>query len=91
MFFGGHTSTTRDSSLITSFTLSADYSNQLSSNQLVKIGSELVYHNLNLDYGVVNLVFPESNNYVRMKKAPIRGALYLQDKIELKGYIVNIG
>ncbi len=91
MFFGGHTSTTRDSSLITSFTLSADYSNQFSSNQLVKIGSELVYHDLNLDYGVVNLVFPESNNYVRMKKSPIRGALYLQDKIELKGYIVNIG
>ena len=91
MFFGGHTSTSRDSSQISSLTLKADYTNQITTSQLVKTGIEYVYHDLNLDYGIVNVVFPGSNNYVRMKQKPIRGAAYLQDKLELNGYIVNIG
>lgn len=91
MFFGGHTSTSRDSSHISSMTIKADYSNQITSSQLIKTGFEFVSHDLNFDYGVVNIVFPESNNYVRMRQKPLRGATFIQDKIELNGYIVNVG
>jgi len=91
MFFGGHTSTARDSTQSTAITIKADYTNQMDSKNLMKIGAEFAYTNLNLDYGVVNTVFPESNNYIKMQKQPIRSALYIQDKLEAEGYIISMG
>lgn len=91
MFFGGHTSTARDQSQVASTTFKFDLTSQVNFNNLVKTGAELVYTDLNLDYGVVNLVFPESNNYVKLRKFPVRGAIYLQDKLEAKGFIINGG
>jgi len=91
MFFGGHTSTARDSTKSTSMTFKADYTNQVDSRNLLKTGAEIVYTNLNLDYGIVNTVFPESNNYIKMQQRPLRGALYIQDKLEADGYIVSMG
>lgn len=91
MFFGGHTSTARDSTKSTAITFKADYTNQLDSKNLMKVGAEFAYTNLNLDYGVVNIVFPESNNYIKMQQQPIRSALYIQDKLEADGYIVSTG
>lgn len=91
MFFGGHTSTTRDFSRVSSTTFKFDLTSQVNFSNLVKTGAEFSYTNLDLDYGVVNLVFPESNNYVKMHKYPVRGALYIQDKLETRGFIVNAG
>lgn len=91
MFFGGHTSTARDSTKSTAITFKADYTNQLDSKNLMKVGAEFAYTNLNFDYGVVNTVFPASNNYIKMQQQPIRSALYIQDKLEADGYIVSTG
>ena len=91
MLMGGHTSTARDYSKISTTTLKFDLTSQIDLNNLVKAGIELVYNHLDLDYGIVNLVFPESNTYVKMNKFPLRGALYLQDKLEMKGFIANVG
>jgi len=52
---------------------------------------EVLYNDLNIEYGTVNLVFPESNNYVKWRRFPFRGAFYIQDKIEAKGFIANAG
>ncbi|MDZ7290447.1 MAG: TonB-dependent receptor, partial [candidate division KSB1 bacterium] len=91
ILFGGHTSTARDSSKTSVTTLKFDLTSQVNFTHQLKTGAELVINDLNLDYGVVNLVFPESNNYVNWRKTPFRGALYVQDKIETKGFIANIG
>ncbi|MGH7596746.1 MAG: TonB-dependent receptor [bacterium] len=91
ILFGGHTSTARDFSEISSTTFKFDLTSQVNFTHQFKTGVELVYNDLNLDYGTVNLVFPESNNYVRWRRFPFRGALYLQDKIETKGFIANAG
>ena len=90
MFFGGHTSTARDFSKLSSTTLKADLTSQVNHSNLVKTGLELVYNVLDLEYGEVNFS-QGSSNWVRQKDSPIRGALYAQDKLEAYGFIMNAG
>lgn len=91
MLTGGHTSTVRDSSQIAAITLKFDLSSQVNYHNLVKTGFEFVYGNLNLDYGEYKQIYIDGNTYVRMHKFPLRGAIYVQDKLELQGLIVNAG
>ncbi|MCK5146740.1 TonB-dependent receptor [bacterium] len=91
MVMGGHTSTARDKSKISSTTFKLDLTSQLNFNNLIKSGFEFVYNDLDLDYGVVNLFFPESNTYTNIKETPYRGAFYVQNKLETKGFILNAG
>ena len=91
MMTGAHTSTARDRSKVSSTTFKFDLSNQVNFNNLIKTGIELIYNNLDFDYGEVKEVFPEGNTYVKMSKYPIRGALYLQDKLEMNGFTANLG
>ncbi|HEX9740866.1 MAG TPA: TonB-dependent receptor, partial [Ignavibacteriaceae bacterium] len=90
-FFGGHTSTTRDSSKSSSLTFKFDLTNQLNFSNQIKTGLEFTYNNLDLNFGTVNLVFPESNTYIKETYNPIRAAFYLQDKLEFEGFIANVG
>ncbi|MDZ7264462.1 MAG: TonB-dependent receptor [candidate division KSB1 bacterium] len=91
MMTGGHTSTVRDSSRIAATTLKFDLSSQVDVHNLVKAGFEFVYGDLNLDYGEVKEIYIDGNTYVKMHKFPLRGAMYVQDKLELQGLIVNAG
>jgi outer membrane receptor protein involved in Fe transport len=91
MFFGGHTSTARDKSVISSTTFKVDFTSQLNFANLFKSGLEFIYNDLKLDYGVVNQFFPESNAYTKIHETPYRGAFYVQDKLETKGFILNAG
>lgn len=91
ILFGGHTSTARDLTTTSSTTLKFDLTSQINPRHQVKTGLEFVRNELNLDYGTVNLVFPESNNYVKERYTPLRGALYAQDKIETNGFIATLG
>ena len=90
MLFGGHTSTVRDYSKTSATTFRADLTSQVNFSNLVKTGAEFVYNDLNLNYGEVNY-FTGGRNLVRTKNNPLRGALYLQDKLETKGFILNMG
>ncbi len=91
MFTGGHTATARDSTDISALTIKGDVTSQLDANNQFRAGFEFVYNDLNLNYGVVNIPFPESNNYVRQRYFPVRGALFLQNKLEFEGFIANVG
>jgi len=90
-FFGGHTATTRDSSTTTSTTIKLDMTSQVNFENLVKTGFEIVVSDLDLSYGYVKELFPEGNNYVRENNNPIRGAAYIQDKFEVREFILNLG
>jgi len=90
MFFGGHTSTSRDSTRISSFRFKLDLTSQMNFFNEVKTGFEFVYSDLNFDFGLVNPFFGDIN-YVKQHTFPYRGALYVQDKLEVKGFIVNAG
>jgi len=90
-FFGGHTSTARDSSKTSSVTVKFDLTSQLNFNNQIKTGVEFAYNTLDLNFGIVNQVFPESNTYIKEKYNPIRAAFYVQDKMEFEGFIANLG
>jgi len=89
-FFGGHTGEARDSSRIASTTFKFDLTSQIDFNNLVKTGIEIVYNDLNLYYGDINN-FTGRVVMVQERKFPIRGAFYIQDKLETKGFILNMG
>jgi len=91
MMMGGHTGTVRDRSRLYSTTFKFDLSSQLNFQNLMKTGFEFTYGNLKFDYGDVKEAYVEGNTYVRMHKFPIQGALYVQDKLELEGLVVNAG
>jgi len=89
-FFGGHSSTIRDSSKFKSYVVKADLVSQITKEHLIKTGFELAYFDLNLDYGLINKFF-DNINYVKDRKKPYRIAAYAQDKIEMYGFVANIG
>jgi outer membrane receptor protein involved in Fe transport len=89
-FFGGHSSTIRDSSKLYSYALKGDLTSQLTKEHLIKTGVELVYYDLNLNYGLDEPFF-NTSNFVKKQWNPYRISAYAQDKIEMLGFIANIG
>jgi outer membrane receptor protein involved in Fe transport len=90
MFFGGHSSTARDSSNIYSYVLKGDLTSQLTKEHMLKAGIEFSYYHLNLDYGLLNVYF-QNVNWVKEQWNPYRMSMYVQDKIEALGFIANLG
>jgi outer membrane receptor protein involved in Fe transport len=90
MFFGGHSSTIRDSSNSSSFVAKANLTSQLNREHLFKTGIEFSYYDINMNYGLVNPAFG-GNNYVKELWNPYRFSAYVQDKIEAYGFIANLG
>jgi hypothetical protein len=88
--FGGHSAQSRDTSRISAYSLKIDLTSQLNHFNLVKTGMELVYNDLNLFYGVINN-FTGLHIVNKEHKFPIRGALYAQDKLETKGFVIHAG
>ncbi len=88
-----HASKARDFTQVSSTTLKADITNQLNFNNLAKAGMELVYNDLDFDYGVIASATQGKtySNRVQMRVFPIRAAFYVQDKLETKGFAMNAG
>lgn len=89
-FFGGHTGEARDSSRISATTLKFDLTSQVNFSNLLKAGCEFVYNDLRLNWGDVN-TFTSKVVMVNEHQFPFRGAFYVQDKLEAKGFILNLG
>jgi outer membrane receptor protein involved in Fe transport len=90
---GIQASLARDSSIVRSTTFKADVTSQVDFNNLVRAGIEFVYNDLDMDYGFIQMQ-SKGQTYgsrVIMHNFPIRAAAYLQDKLETKGFTMNIG
>ncbi|MBL7074832.1 TonB-dependent receptor [candidate division KSB1 bacterium] len=91
MGMGGSVSTSRDTSEIITTTAKFDFVSQINHNNQIKTGLEFVYDDFDMKFGMVNLVLPEGNTWTSIERKPYRGSIYLQDKIEYKGFISTIG
>ena len=89
-FFGGHSATLRDSSSNTSFALNASLTSQITKEHLVKAGIQFSYFDLNLKYGEINEFF-STRNFVDEVWNPYRLSAFVQDKIEVLGFVANLG
>jgi len=83
----------RDNSLLTSTTFKADFTSQIDFHNLLKAGGELVYNDLNFDYGTIGQASQDQVYSTRVQKRvfPFRAAAYLQDKLEWGSFTVNAG
>ncbi|MBN1782305.1 TonB-dependent receptor [bacterium] len=89
-FADNHMGEALDSTKTTATTLKFDLTSQINFNNLFKTGVEFVYNDLDLDYGQANY-FTGKVIHVREHRFPIRGAVYAQDKLETRGFIMTAG
>ncbi|MCI0513610.1 TonB-dependent receptor [candidate division KSB1 bacterium] len=88
--FGGHSARMKDESDVWATTLKADLTSQVTFLHLLKAGFELVYNKLNLKYGL-RTGDNAWGDHVERVDQPIRASFYFQDKLETKGFVVNMG
>jgi len=88
---GGAVSTSRDQSMINTYSLSANYTNQINNTNQVKMGAEFIYDDLEMEFGSLNYFLPEGNRWTKMYYNPYRLSAYIQDKLEFEGFIASVG
>jgi outer membrane receptor protein involved in Fe transport len=92
MIFGGFTCKRRDNTRVSATTLKADMTSQINFSNLIKTGAEFVYNRLDFDYGeIANYARERYEQHIDYVAEPLRAALYVQDKLETKGFIMNAG
>lgn len=84
-------SNSRDSSEVTTYSARFDLVSQLDKYNNIKTGIEFVYTDNNVNYALVEPSLPSNNTQSKWRTYPVRGALYIQDKLEFAGMIANIG
>ncbi len=91
--FGGHSAKARDNSVVSATSIKLDLCSQVDADHMVKAGAEFVYNDLDLDYGQVASLSNGTgwDNHILMHVFPVRVGLYLQDKLETKGFVANVG
>jgi outer membrane receptor protein involved in Fe transport len=91
--FGGASAKARDNSVVSATAVKADITSQIDFSNMLKAGVEFVYNDLNLNYGQVASLSNGTgwDNHIVLRVFPIRAGLYVQDKLETKGFVANLG
>lgn len=84
-------SNSRDSSKLATFTAKVDFTSQLDEYNYIKTGLEFNYTDNNVNYALVEPSLPSNNAISSWRTFPMRGALYITDKLEFEGMIAQIG
>jgi outer membrane receptor protein involved in Fe transport len=90
MFLGGHSGELQDSSVVNSYRAKLDMTSQINKSNLVKFGVEFNAYDLQLNYKEIVPGFG-GLNAVNEDWKPYQFSAYAQDKIEMSGFIANIG
>ncbi len=80
-----------DSSKVVTTTFKVDLTSQINKTNLFKTGLEFVHNNYDMNFGAINLVLPTGRPKTIWNRSPLRASLYLQDKLEFKGLVSNVG
>ena len=84
-------SNSRDSSVVTSYTLKGDFQSQIDKYNNVKTGIEIIYTDNRVNYASVDKFLPSGRSRSVWSNFPIKAGIYVQDKLEFEGMIANIG
>ncbi len=91
MRMGVGMSNSRDSSNVAVYSAKVDFSSQFDRYNQIKSGIELVYTDNNVNYASVDEFLPSGRSRSKWHTFPLRGAFYVQDKLEFEGMIANVG
>jgi outer membrane receptor protein involved in Fe transport len=89
--FGIGFSNTRDTSVVSSYTGKFDITSQLDRYNQFKAGFEFVYTDQNINYGLFDAKLKDNTYQTGYHRFPIKGALYLRDKLEFEGMVADLG
>lgn len=83
---------TWDKNLSKVYQLKADYTNQITKNHLAKAGIGLQYYDFHYEYFSGLYEGGSRRNFVNIfDGTPYEGNIYIQDKIEYSGLVINMG
>jgi hypothetical protein len=91
MRMGVGMSNSRDTSKITVYNAKFDITSQIDKYNQLKAGLQITYTQNNTNYGTFDEFLPSGNSQSKWNTEPVRGALYVQDKLEFEGMIANVG
>jgi hypothetical protein len=91
MRMGVGMSNSRDSSKIQVYQLKYNLTSQLDKYNELKAGFEINYTSNKTNYASVDQFLPQGRSQSEWNAEPVRGALYLTDKLEFEGMIANLG
>ena len=80
-----------DTSTITLYVGRFDLTSQLSRTNTIKTGLEINYYDYDMRYARYDPYFNQPNTYYDWERSPIQGAAYIQNKLEFKGMVANLG
>jgi hypothetical protein len=81
----------RDSSKITAYTAKFDYANQIDRYNFLKTGVEFSITNSRFNYANFDPSLVSSNTQTKWDRNPVRGALYISDKLEFEDMVAQLG
>jgi hypothetical protein len=84
-------SNSRDTSIIRSYAAKFDIQSQLDQYNQLKAGVEIRYSENKANYAQYDKYLESENYRANWNAYPIKGSLYLQDKLEFEGMIANLG
>ncbi|MEE9167924.1 MAG: TonB-dependent receptor [Candidatus Neomarinimicrobiota bacterium] len=89
---GGHWARARDTSVVAVTTIKFDLTNQINSFNELQSGLELILYDFDMNYGSDDSVIVHiDRSKQRWERNTTQFALYVQDKLEFKGMIANVG
>ena len=91
MRIGGHWSIGRDSSVVKLWSGKFDITSQVNRSKQVKAGVTYLYEDYKNHHGTWDPFFSNNNIQYIWHRQPQQGAAYIQDKLEFKGMIANVG
>lgn len=91
MRMGVGMSNSRDSSEVRTFLTKFDITSQINRYNELKAGFEFVYTDNYVNYGSVDEYLPAGRHHSVWRTYPLRGGLYVQNKVEFEGMIANLG
>ncbi|OQX95687.1 TonB-dependent receptor [candidate division KSB1 bacterium 4572_119] len=91
MSMGGWMNLGRDSTVNSTTALKFDMTSQINMKNQVKAGIEIVYNDLNIKSGTYSPSMATWTRNMRYHVFPFRVGSYIQDKLEISGFIANIG
>jgi hypothetical protein len=84
-------SNSRDTSKVVAWSAKFDITSQLDKYNNIKAGAEFVYTENAVNYALVEPALPSNNSRSNWQTFPIRGAFYVQNKLEFEGMVANVG
>ena len=84
-------SNSRDSSWVSVTTARFDFVSQIDRYNQLKAGLEFIYTDNYVNYASVDEFLPSGRTASNWNTNPVRGSIYLQDKLEFEGMVANIG